>query len=46
MPWAEDCHAGFGIPLQRIMTSEKKKASETSEIVGVTEIVFEPFIIL
>lgn len=46
MPWAEDCHAEFVIPLQKIMTSEKKEASQTSEIVGFRETVFEPFIIL
>lgn len=37
---------GFVIPLQKILTSEKKKVSETSEILGVRETVFEPFIIL
>lgn len=36
----------FLIPLQIILTSEKKKVSETSEILGVRETVFEPFIIL
>lgn len=36
----------FLIPLQKILTSEKKKVSETSEILGVRETVFEPFIIL
>lgn len=46
MPWAEDCHAGVVIPLQKFMTSDKKKASEISEIVGVRETGFEPFIII
>jgi len=46
MPWAEDCHAGFLILLQEIMTSENKKASETSEIIGVRDTAFEAFIIL